>query len=173
MRLKLPYMGKIAGLALIQSTVSALGLLLTSVIWNKWESCHSVIDGRLVMYRTGLWEKCIDDHILRVSECAALGKETAPLKSVIVLMLLAISLQAISIIMGLIIRRYERQQCLIIVPIIFNFAAALCGTIGLSVYAAHYDKKNCRLGASYVIGWVGMLEVYLSCFLYILVAHGK
>ena len=79
MRLKLPYMGKIAGLALIQSTVSALGLLLTSVIWNKWESCHSVIGGRLVMYRTGLWEKCIDDHILRVSECAALGKETGRL----------------------------------------------------------------------------------------------
>jgi hypothetical protein len=46
-------------------------------------------------------------------------------KAVIVLMLLAISLQCLCVIMGLIIRNYEKQRAMIIVPVLFNFAAGM------------------------------------------------
>lgn len=173
MKIKLPYMGKVAGLALIQSTVSAIGLLLTCILWDKWQSCHKKDGDDYIMYRMGLWEKCIDKFLLRESKCNKLTHETAEMKCVIMLMLLSISLQSLSVIMGLVIRRYERQHTAIFVPILFNFASAMCGTAGLIIYAFIYDKTHCQLSASYFIGTFGIIEVYISCFLYILVANGK
>ena len=77
MRLRLVYMGKIAGLALIQSSVSAIGLLLTNIVWNKWQSCNVEVANRTVIYRTGLWEKCIDELVLAKSTCTPLEAEHA------------------------------------------------------------------------------------------------
>ena len=76
MKIKLPYMGKVAGLALIQSTVSAIGLLLTCILWDKWQSCHKKDGDDYIMYRMGLWEKCIDKFLLRESKCNKLTHET-------------------------------------------------------------------------------------------------
>lgn len=77
MRLRLAYMGKIAGLALIQASVSAIGLLLTNIVWNKWQSCNIEVANKTVIYRTGLWEKCIDELVLAKSTCTPLEAEHA------------------------------------------------------------------------------------------------
>ena len=76
MKLKLPYMGKVAGLALIQSSVSAIGLLITCIVWDKWQSCQKRTGHDYVIYRTGLWDKCIDNYINRAKECSPISNET-------------------------------------------------------------------------------------------------
>ena len=99
MKLKLPYMGKIAGLALIQSTVSAVGLLITCIVWNKWQSCRKRLGEDYVIYRTGLWKKCIDRHISKVSDCSLLPYKagetsllTVHLRSFITVMMTSLSI---------------------------------------------------------------------------------
>ena len=70
-------MGKIAGLALIQASVSAIGLLLTNIVWNKWQGCNIEVANKTIIYRTGLWEKCIDELVLAKSTCTPLEAEHA------------------------------------------------------------------------------------------------
>eukprot|EP00794_Sanderia_malayensis_P012881 gene12881-14207_t len=165
-------MAQLAGLCLIQSTISAIGLMLTNILWDKWQKCQVTVGDNTVIYRTGLWDRCIDHHFIGKTVCNPLDEQekTTKLKSAGILMIVAICLQSLCVVLGLFIYRYARHRKLILIPLFINIAA---GIAGLSVYAAEKRKLICELSSSYIIGWLGIGEALLCCLFFALVAVAK